>query len=34
VTVDGKSVPARRITLQPFVDDPRFAGEKPLGEQP
>lgn len=25
VTVDGKSVPARRITLQPFVDDPRFA---------
>jgi hypothetical protein len=26
VTVDGKSVPARRITLQPFVDDPRFAG--------
>jgi hypothetical protein len=26
VTVDGKPVPARRITLQPFVDDPRFAG--------
>jgi len=25
VTVDDKSVPARRITLQPFVDDPRFA---------
>lgn len=25
VTVDGKSVPARRITLQPFLDDPRFA---------
>lgn len=25
VTVDGKSVPARRITLQPFADDPPFA---------
>lgn len=25
LTVDGKTVPARRITLQPFVDDPRFA---------
>lgn len=24
VMVDGKSVPARRITLQPFASDPRF----------
>ena len=25
VTIDGKAVPARRITLRPFADDPRLA---------